>query len=182
MSVSLSEYQNPLHQPVGIFKKILWYYINLIFFKSGLFPFNFVKVILLRFFGAKIGNNVIIKPVVNIKYPWNLSIGNHVWIGEEVWIDNLVAVTIGDHVCISQGALLISGNHHFDKRSFDLIALPIQIEDGVWVCTKSIVHGGSHLCKNAVLLGGSSIKGILEENSINLGNPAIKIKERKFQN
>lgn len=180
MSVFLSEYRNPLHQPAGIFKKLMWYYVNLIFFKSGLFPINALKIFLLKLFGAKIGKHVIIKPIVNIKYPWNLTLGNHIWIGEDVWIDNLVAVHIGNHVCISQGALLISGNHDFNKRSFDLMALPILIDDGVWVCAKAIVHGGSHLCTNAVLLSGSSIKGVLEENSVNLGNPAIKIKERTF--
>jgi putative colanic acid biosynthesis acetyltransferase WcaF len=37
-----------------------------------------------------------------------------------VWIDNLDDVSIADNVCISQGALLLSGNHNYKKQIFDL--------------------------------------------------------------
>jgi len=63
-----------------------------------------IKVKILKLYGAKVGYNVLIKPNVNIKYPWFLEIGNDVWIGENVWIDNLAQVTIGNDVCLSQDA------------------------------------------------------------------------------
>ena len=40
-----------------------------------------MKKSVLVLFGAKIGKGVVIKPSVNVKYPWNLKIGHHVWIG-----------------------------------------------------------------------------------------------------
>ena len=76
---------------------------------------------LLRLFGAKIGKKVIIRPSVKVTYPWKLSIGDYSWIGEDVWIDNLEQVIIGSNVCISQGAMLLCGNHNYKKVTFDLI-------------------------------------------------------------
>src|SRR5690606_23230667 len=96
----------------------LWYFTNLLFLNAGWLPSSGIRVFMLRCFGAKIGKGVIIKPFVNIKYPWLLSIGNHCWIGENVWIDNLAQVQIGNHVCVSQGAMLLTGNHNYKDPAF----------------------------------------------------------------
>ena len=109
------------HRNYSFIKRILWFYINALFFKTSIFPFKALKVWLLRLFGAKVGKNVVIRPCVNIKHPWLLSIGNHSWIGEKVWIDNLVRVNIGQNVCISQGAMLLTGSHNYKDPAFALI-------------------------------------------------------------
>ena len=44
------------------------------------------KVAALRLFGAKVGNGVVIRSRVNITMPWRLTVGDHVWIGDEVMI------------------------------------------------------------------------------------------------
>src|SRR5687767_13826142 len=104
----LSKFNNDWYRPgANIVMRVAWYVTNAFFFASCL-PFGRLKVALLRLFGARVGQGVVIKPRVNIKYPWLLEIGSHVWIGEGVWIDNLATVTIGDHVCISQGAMLLT--------------------------------------------------------------------------
>ena len=103
----LSKFNNQNYRPGNILVRTLWYFVNLIFFKSSWLPFSFFKVFILRIFGAKIGKYIVIKPSVNIKYPWKLKLGNNVWIGENVWIDNLDKVDIGNNVCISQGAFFI---------------------------------------------------------------------------
>ena len=179
MSITdLSSYKkNNLHFG-SIFRRFIWYYFNIIFFKSSLFPFNIIKVYLLKIFGAKIGTGVIIKPNVNIKYPWNLIIGNHVWIGENVWIDCLDKVTIKDHSCISQGAMLLCGNHNYSSSTFDLITQPIILEEGVWIGAKSIVSPGVKAFSHAVLSVGSVATKNLDAFSIYQGNPATKIRER----
>lgn len=91
-------------------------------------PSSSLRIRLLRLFGARMGKGVVIKPSVNIKYPWNLSIGDYSWIGENVWIDNLTHVAIGSNVCISQGAMLLCGNHDYKRPTFDLMVKPIVIE------------------------------------------------------
>ena len=155
--------------------RFLWYFINIVFFKSSLFPFNSLKLFLLRLFGCSLGKGVVIKPNVNIKYPWKLSLGNYVWIGEQVWIDNLDNVTIGNHVCISQGAILICGSHDYKKPSFDLITKEIILNDGVWVGTKSIILSGVVAESHAILSAGSVMSKNLENYTIYRGNPAKKV-------
>jgi len=180
MKTDLRTYNNSWYNPGNFFKRFLWMYINVIFFKSSFFPFNSLKVFLLRLFGSKIGNGVVIKPSVNIKYPWKLIVGDYVWIGEDVWIDNLDNVIIGNHTCISQGALLLCGNHNYKKSSFDLIIKPITIEEGVWIGAKSVVCGGVTCYSHSVLTVASVATNSLEAYSIYQGNPCQKIKVREI--
>ena len=127
---------------------------------------------LLRMFGARIGSGVVVKPRVTIKYPWKLAVGDHSWIGEQVWIDNLDQVTIGAHVCISQGALLLCGNHDYKKPTFDLITGPIVLENGVWIGAKASVAPGVTCGSHSVLaMGGVATKN-LEAWKVYQGNPA----------
>lgn len=119
MKTDLSLYDNSWFRiGAGNLKNMLWYFCNILFVKCSLQPSSVIKVRLLRLFGAKIGKGVVIKPGVNIKYPWNLSIGDYSWIGENAWIDNLVQVTVGSNVCISQGAMLLCGNHNYKRQTF----------------------------------------------------------------
>ncbi len=178
MKVDLASYNNKWYDSGSSMKKFFWYFVNQVFFANGLFPIYSLKVFLLKLFGAKVGNNVLIKPSVHIKYPWLLEIGNNVWIGEQVWIDNLAKVTIGNNVCISQGALLLCGNHNYKKTTFDLMVGEITLEDGVWVCAKAIITQNV-LCKSHSVVG---IASVLTKNtepySVYIGNPAIKKSER----
>lgn len=180
-SVDLSTFNNnEFSRGASKFKIVIWYFVNAIFFKSFIHSYQ-LKIFFLRLFGAKVGKNIIIKPRVNIKYPWNLKIGNNVWIGENVWIDNLVSVTIGNNVCISQGALLLCGNHHYSKSTFDLLTSTITLEDGVWIGAKSIVCGGVICYSHSVLTVMSVATKHLEPYYIYKGNPAEKIKERHIE-
>ena len=174
----LSSFSNSWYRPGASFlKRALWYRFNGIFVCSR-FPFSGFKVFLLRLFGAQIGKGVVIKPSVNIKSPWLLEIGDHSWIGEHAWIDNLVKVKIGPDVCISQGAMLLTGNHDFTKSSFDLITGEITLEEGVWIGAKSVVCPGVICRSHSVLSVGSVASAEMEAYSIYRGNPAVKVKER----
>lgn len=141
-------------------------------------PFSGLKVILLRLFGAKVGKGVVIKPNINIKYPWLLEIGDYTWIGERAWIDNLAQVKIGKNCCISQGAMLLCGNHNYKKPTFDLIVKPITLEDGAWVGALSVVCPGVTIKSHAILTVQSVAAETLEPFALYKGNPAVRIRER----
>lgn len=158
--------------------QMLWYLVNIIFFINPLNPSSSLKVLLLKCFKARIGKNVLIKPSVNIKYPWKLTVGNNTWIGEHVWIDNLAHVQIGNNVCISQGAMLLTGNHNYTKTSFDLMVKEISLEDGVWIGAKAVVCPGV-VCRSHAVLGVLSVANrSLEPFTVYLGNPAVSVRER----
>ncbi|MBI4947871.1 MAG: colanic acid biosynthesis acetyltransferase WcaF [Bacteroidetes bacterium] len=174
----LSKFNNGWYKPgVSFAVRAAWYVVNRVFFISYC-PFSSFKIFLLKLFGAKVGEGLVIKPNINIKFPWRLKIGNHCWVGEGVWIDNLDEVVIGDNCCISQGALLLCGNHNYKKSTFDLMIGKIILEDGVWLGAKSIVCGGVTCKSHAVLSVDSVAVSDLEAYSIYQGNPAVKIKER----
>lgn len=162
----------------GKLKQALWYFTNVIFFINPLNPLSGLKCWLLKCFGATLGKGVVIKPGVNIKYPWKLTIGDHCWIGESVWIDNLDEVKLSNHVCLSQGALLLTGNHNYKKTGFDLMVKKIMLEDGVWICAKAIVCPGVTAYSHAVLSVGSIATQNMEAYTIYAGNPAVAIKQR----
>jgi putative colanic acid biosynthesis acetyltransferase WcaF len=169
---------NNFNKGASKLKQFIWLVLNAIFIQSSWFPFMKPKVMLLKIFGAKIGNGVVIKPAVTIKFPWKLIVGDYVWIGENVWIDNLDKVDIGNNVCISQGAMLLTGNHDYKIPSFDYRNAPIHIEDGVWIGAKSIVCPGVICKSHAILTVGSIATKDLEAFIIYQGNPALKIRER----
>ncbi len=179
IATDLSDYTPGNYYPgAGFFKRALWYLTNVLFFLNPLCTPYGLKRAILRMFGASVGKAVVIKPRVNIKYPWNLVIGEFTWIGEKVWIDSLGKVSIGSHVCISQGAMLICGNHDYTAKGFDLMVKDIVLEDGVWVGTGSIVAPAARLASHVVLVAGSMAVGELEPYGIYRGNPAVRIKER----
>lgn len=178
----LDLYDNSWFNPGGnVLSRFFWYYINALIFNTSLFPIMGLKRILLRIFGAKIGKGVIIKPSVHIKYPWNLSIGDFAWVGEGVWIDNLVQVEIGAHACISQGAYLFCGNHDFKKATFDLVVKPIRMEEGAWVGAGAMVCPGVVLHSHSVLAAGSVATQPIAAYTIAQGNPAVKVKDRTIE-
>jgi putative colanic acid biosynthesis acetyltransferase WcaF len=178
-TTDLSTFDNSWYKPGGNkLKRALWYYMNFIFLMNPWCPFKSLKVFILRLFGARVGKGVVIKPRVNIKYPWRLEIDDHVWIGENVWIDNLADIRIGKHVTISQGAMLLCGNHDYKKTGFDLITEEIVLEEGVWIGAKSVVCPGVTCGSHAVLSVNSTAVKNLEAYTVYQGNPASEIRKR----
>lgn len=159
-------------------KFILWYFIKMVFFLTA-FPFpSVLKVALLRLFGAKIGNGVIIKPRVNIHFPWKLIVGSNVWIGEEVLMLNFEQITIGDDVCVSQRVFLCTGNHDYKEPSMPYRNAPILLGNGCWIGASGFISPGVKVGEDTVVFAGSVVTADLLSGSIYKGNPLIYVKER----
>ena len=169
---------NTFDKEAGAIQKALWFLLHALFIESSWMPVMGLKVFLLRRFGAKVGQGLVIKPSVRIKFPWKLEIGDHVWLGEGCWIDNLDYVKIGSHVCISQGAQLLTGNHDYTVSSFDYRNAPIVLEDGVWIGAQTVVCPGVTCQSHSILTVGSVATKNLEPYMIYQGNPAVAVRKR----
>lgn len=172
IDTDLSKFNVGTYRTAPQWKIFLWYPINYFIFNSVIpWPYTF-KASLLRLFGAIVGKGLIIKMKVRIKNPWLLQIGANCWIGESVWIDNLAAVEIGNNVCISQGALLLTGNHDYTHSDFPYRLGKIKLEDGVWIGAKAVVCPNV-ICKSHAILTVNSVAAKnLDARGIYSGNPA----------
>jgi len=141
-------------------------------------PGTFWRKFLLQLFGAKIGTGIRIKPRLHVTSPWMLRVGNHCWLGEDLWIDNLIEVLIGDHVCLSQGAYLCTGNHDYRRSTFDLRLGAIEVCSHAWIAAKSVVAPGVTVGSGAVVSLGAVVLTDVLSNSIVRGNPAQCVGQR----
>ncbi|WP_436716674.1 WcaF family extracellular polysaccharide biosynthesis acetyltransferase [Roseiconus lacunae] len=170
--------QQGLDRGASRLTEMAWYLVKCMLFLSPLpWPGSW-KCKLLRLFGAKIGRGVVIKPRVNIHFPWKLTLGDHSWIGEEVFILNFEPIEIGDHACVSQRAFLCGGNHDFRDPTFTYRNAPIKIGKGVWIGAQSFVGPGVTVDDYSVVVAGSIVSTNLPSASICRGNPCQPIKPR----
>jgi len=157
---NLAAYDNSNFDPGrGRVVRAVWYFLSLMAFESGWFPVSRLKRVLLRLFGAGVGRGVVIKPHVRIKYPWRLAVGDHCWIGEGAWIDNLAQVTLETDVCISQDAYLCTGSHDHRSPTFELRTDPILVKHGAWIAARAIVLGGAVVEQGEVVPAGAVRSG-----------------------
>jgi putative colanic acid biosynthesis acetyltransferase WcaF len=133
---------------------------------------------LLRRFGARIGSGGRLKPRLRVKFPWRLQVGEHCWLGEAVWIDNLAPVSIGDRVCVSQGAYLCTGNHDFRSPGFDLRLGAISIGSEAWIAARAVLGPGTQVQERAVVGLGAVASGTVAAGSVVRGNPAVEVAQR----
>ena len=181
-TTDLSRFDNSWYSPGrGYITRILWHFVNALFLQSPLNPSSCLKVRLLRLFGARIGVGVILKPSINVKYPWNLSIGDYSWIGEYAWLDSLAPITIGANACISQGVYFCTGNHDWTDPAFGLVVKSIVIEDGAWVGARATVLPGVTVKSHSIIAAGTVIAKDTESYMIYSGNPAAAVKERMIR-
>ena len=156
----------------------LWAICELIFVTN---PFQFsssVRVRVLRLFGAKVGEGVIMRPRLRVKFPWKLSVGARSWIGEGVWIHNQDRIDIGNDVVVSQESFLTTGTHAF-RGDMALETHPVVIEDGVWITTRCVVLAGSRIRRSALVLPNTVVRGEVPAGTL-FGTPSGRVVGPRF--
>lgn len=133
---------------------------------------------LLRLFGAKIGQNVIIRPSARITYPWKICIGDYSWIGDDVVLYSLGEITIGKNTVISQRSYLCAASHDYNSEAFDIFAESIEVKDEVWIATDVFVGHGVVIGQGAVIGARSSVFKSMPSEHVCVGSPCEPKKKR----
>lgn len=159
-----------------LWKEALWILTGCLIFRTPIpFPSG-LKCLMLRLFGARIGKQVTIRTGVWITFPWRLTMGDNVWLGDGVWILSLAPVTIESDVCVSQRSYLCTGSHDYYSAAFDLLTKPIVIRESSWVAAGALVGPGVEIGPRSVVSAGSVVMTRVEPGVLVRGNPAELVK------
>jgi len=156
----------------------LWWIVHALFFKLSPQVFYGWRRFLLRAFGAKIGKDVLLRPSVQITYPWKVSIGDYSWIGDEVVLYSLGKIIIGSNSVISQRSYLCTGSHDYQKIDFPIYSKKITIGNECWLATDVFVAPGVKIGNGAVIGARSTVIADISERTVNIGSPTREIKKR----
>lgn len=158
---------------------MLWWLLQAVVFPLTLHSHHAPRRWLLRRFGARIGQGVVIRPTARFTYPWKVSIGDHSWVGDDVVFYSLDAITVGCHCVISQSSYLCTGSHDVTDQAFGLKVKPIVIENGAWVATDCFVGLGVTIGANTVIGARSSVLRSMPEGYLCWGHPCCPQQPRQ---
>ena len=139
----------------------------------------------------KIGKNVKIDRPFYCDYGKNISIGDDVIININCTFVDCNKITIGNKVLIASNVQIYTATHpvevcerlienwseNSDHAFFNTYALPVTIEDNVWIGGGTIILPGVTIGKNSVIGAGSVVNKSIPENSLAVGNPCRVIRK-----
>ena len=178
MQLELENYTNR-HSRGSKIRRALWNLVWLVLFRPT--PRGILygwRRFLLRLFGARVGTGVNILPSCRVWQPWNLTIGDHSCLSENVDCYSVDRITIGDQVVVSQGAFLCTASHDISSPTMELTHRAIVIEDQAWVAARAFVGPGVTIGEGAVVGACAVVTRNVEPWTVVAGNPAGVIKKR----
>jgi len=133
---------------------------------------------LLRLFGAKIGKKALIRSTVKVTYPWNISIGDYTWIGDDCVLYSLGRIDIGSHVAVAHKVYFNTGGHDYDQITFDIYAKDLVIEDECWITNDVYLAPGITIGRGTVIGARSTVLKSIPSGKVCVGSPARVLKDR----
>ena len=134
--------------------------------------------LLLRVFGAKLGERCHIHRRVRIWAPWNLHCEDLVTLADEVVVYNPSLVFLATHSIVSQQAYLCGAGHDYTQPAFPMISAPIRIGAYAWIGARAVVQMGVTVGERSILALGAIATRDIEPWTIYAGVPARKLKDR----
>lgn len=149
-----------------------------------------------------IGENVLFDPLVDVRGPGLISIGDNVEFyngvfvnscGEWITIGNNThfapysvlygPLTIGNHVAVAAHVVFASIGHGYDRIDIPMVEQPVQkkeivVEDDVWFGANAVVIGGVTIGAHSIIGAGAVVTHDVEPYSVMGGTPARLIRKR----
>ena len=169
----------PQHLTVGNkLARAIWGVVWLLLYRPTPRPLHAWRCVLLRLFGAKIGNKVRIYPSARIWAPWNLVMDDRSCLGDFVDCYSVDTITIAADAIVSQYGFLCTASHNYTDPLLPLITAPIVIGEKAWVTADVFIAPGVTIGEGAVITARSSVFHDIEPWTVAAGNPAQFIKRR----
>ena len=162
----------------------IWQIVWTFFYRPSPKLFHGWRAFLLRLFGAKVGSPVYIYPSSRVWAPWNLEIGSHSTLADNVDCYCVDKIIIGSCSTVSQYSYLCTASHDYsdpsilEKPQMPLVTYPITIGDRVWITADVFIAPGVTISDGAVVLARSSVFHDVPSWSVVAGNPAVIKKKR----
>ncbi len=155
---------------------------GLVKYFPGKIPGDFLRSIVLKMF-AKKNHSYHISDNVVFWYPWDISIGKHVQIGENCFLDGFGGIEIGDWTLIAHNSSLISENHSYERLDIPIYyqkktMKKIVVGENVWIGCGVRVLLGVTIGDGAVIGAGSVVTDDIPPYAVAAGVPARIIKYR----
>jgi putative colanic acid biosynthesis acetyltransferase WcaF len=129
----------------------------------------------LRMFGAKVGQSVNFYSSTRFYMPWNVEMGDWAAIGEDAFIYSLGKVYIGRGAAVAYRAHICAGTHDFSDPALPLLKPPVTIEENAWIGTEAFIGPGTTVCAGAIVAARAVVVKDVPPLHIVAGNPAKQI-------
>lgn len=158
--------------------RIVWAFVQATVFRLSFPTWYGWRNMLLRKFGASVHSSCRVRRTARFECPWNFTAGANCAIGEHVIVYALGPITLGRRVSVSQYSHLCAGTHDFSRFDMPLLRPSIVLKDDAWLGTDAFVGPGVTMHEGALLGARASAFTDLEAWSVNVGNPARKMRDR----
>ena len=159
----------------------LWAVTWLLLYRPSPRPLHAWRCMLLSLFGARLGRKVHPYPSARVWAPWNLEMGDHACLGDDVICYCVDKIRIGAHTTISQYSYLCTASHEYTDLNMPLVGAPIVIGRRAWIAADVFVGPGVNIGDGTVVTARSSVFSSLPSWVVARGNPAAAIRERKLE-
>ncbi len=128
--------------------------------------------------GRAIGAGCRIYPGAIIWAPWNLECEKEACVADGVELYNPAPIRLGERSVVSQGALLCTATHDYEKSSFPLATRAITVGADAWIAARAIILPGCEIGEGSVIGAGSVVTRGTPPWSVSAGNPSRVIREK----
>ena len=142
-----------------------------------------LKAALLRWCGAKVGENVRISSSAKFFGGGELVIGDDVWVGTEDVIHPVrgASIKIGNCCDLGPGVMILTGLHKIDPKGAHIAGkgtvADVEIGDGCWLGARSLILPGVHISEKILVAAGSIVTNSVGVASVLVAGIPASIKK-----
>jgi putative colanic acid biosynthesis acetyltransferase WcaF len=161
--------------------RAVWGLVYLLLFRPSPRPLHFWRNGLLRLFGARLHPTARVYPRCRIWAPWNLVMGAHACLADDVDCYCVRTISIGENSTVSQYSYLCGATHDHEDPLQPLVPMPIMIGARCWIAADVFVAPGVTIGDGTVVGARSGVFGDLPEWVVAMGTPAKAVGKRELR-